>query len=935
MKKSFSSVIDYVTDDACTKLETFLRSKVDANDGEVLLKEARSALKASVEFTITRVLLLEMHAARLTGALSTGTPEAQFDEFVAHALTPAFFAHLDRRYPVLKPRLDGVLETGRTAVETLVCRMLSDRDEIRARFGVRCDRLVAVQLGLGDPHNGGQAVARLVFVDGSVLYKPRSMRLDTALDAFLAKLFAASPRRIYVPQALDRGSYGWCEFVEHRYCTGDGELVDFYTNIGRWVAVLHLLGGTDIHYENLIAAGPVPVVVDPEGLFARVVDDTPPERGHAYNMAMRLIHFSVLRTGLVPYRSAHLAFKGVDISAIGALSGQQPEIAAPALVDDGTVNARISQRMIRAAPSRNHPSERPDIERYWPNILDGFASTTEMLRDLDEKDALAPLLEGFHGGHTRDILRPTQLYVEMMRMLWHPASLHDPEAATSRARGLLGRTAAMLSISPGQIEGEIASLCRRDIPMFGGVVTAPRVASTLQRWRESKVQIQEQVLRCAMFTARMNGYSDEASKTGAVAARPRRLVDLDAKRRELAGRAVTRLVHASVRGRDATVSWISATSGPDGWKVAPVGFDIYSGLGGIAYALAGYRHEVQNDRADPVQGVDEVLHGALEMMRLAEAEEPLAGPGGFIGLGSRISAWLLLHGLVQEPGLLDGAVRNAERLREGMGTDAEFDLLGGTSGSIVPLLNLSEATGDPAWTLLAAQVAVGLESAAAVDEEGARWVNHTFGRPVGGFSHGVTGIGWSLARLALSPAIVEAQRRRWATLAGRAFSFENTLYDERCGGWRDLRVDHATFSADAWCHGSVGIGLAAADLYARTGDLFHRDLLRRASASAYARGWRHGHTLCHGNLGMLELLRRQDRLDPGMAPSSLRSDQERVLAAIEESMDEKNSTMPETFLPGLMMGIAGTVHGLNTMHPRCPLASPLLMEWRSVAPVPA
>ena len=38
MKKSFSSVIDYVTDDACTKLETFLRSKVDANDGEVLLK---------------------------------------------------------------------------------------------------------------------------------------------------------------------------------------------------------------------------------------------------------------------------------------------------------------------------------------------------------------------------------------------------------------------------------------------------------------------------------------------------------------------------------------------------------------------------------------------------------------------------------------------------------------------------------------------------------------------------------------------------------------------------------------------------------------------------------------------------------------------------------------------------------------------------------
>lgn len=930
MKRSFSAIIDHIISEACIKLDTFLQANTNENEYQAILQAGCAALKESVEFTLMRVLLLEMHAAKLTGSLSADTPEAQFDQFVTYAVTPAFFDHLNERYPVLQPRIENVLDAGRLAMETMVSRWNVDRDDIRSFFGMQCDRLISVQLGLGDPHNGGQTVARLVFSDGSILYKPRSMHLDVALEAFLAKIFANQPRRIYVPATLNRSSHGWCAFVEHRYCQDDEELADFYTNVGHWIAVLHLLGGTDIHYENLIASGPLPVVVDAEGLFSRVIDDTPPARAHAYNIATRLIHLSILRTGLVPYRSAHLAFKGVDISAVGALAEQQPEIIVPALVDDGTVNARISEKMIRVTTSRNHPTERPDIERYWPNILDGFLSTTAMLRDLDEKDALAPLLEGFHGGHTRDILRPTQLYVEMMRMLWHPASLHHPDASVNRARELLGRTAAMLSISPEQVEEEIASLCKRDIPMFGDVVTAQRTALTLQRWRESRIEIQEHVLRSAMLTVRMHSRTDEgASPTLLSITTPPGVFDIDSKRRELAERAVSRLIQLSVCGHDATITWISPISGPNGWKVAPVSFDIYSGLGGIAYVLAGYRHEMQHDRANPVQGIDDALNGALAMMRLMETEEPQTGLGGFIGLGARIWTWLLLYALLKDASLLDSAIRNAEVLRDGVAADAGFDLLEGISGLIVPLLHLGEASNDPKWHEVAAQVAARLESAAIIDELGARWLNHTFDRPIGGFSHGATGIGWSLARLSLCRTSTELQREKWQALAKQAFAFENSLYEASYGGWRDLRIDHESFSADAWCHGSVGIGLAAADLYARTGDAFYRDLLRLASTSAYSRGWRNGHTLCHGNLGMWELLQRLNRLDPDAAIPLRPSDQMQVLAAIEESMDIKGSVIPETFMPGLMVGIAGTVHGLNKMHPQCPLASPLLMEYKA------
>lgn len=932
MKRTLSAIIDHVTKDACTRLEAFLRANTSDSDGQVLLEEGRSALKASMEFTLMRVLLLEMHAARLTGRLVADTPAAQFEEFASHAVTPAFFDHLEQRYPALQPRLERALANGRLALETMVARLNADREHLRRFFGMSCDRLISVQLGLGDPHNGGQTVARLVFSDGSVLYKPRSMHLDVALESFLEAIFPERPGRIGVPRTLNRGSHGWCAFVEHRYCQNDDELVDFYTNIGHWIAVLHLLGGTDIHYENLIAAGPLPVVVDPEGLFSRVIDDTLPQRRHAYNVATQHIHLSILRTGLVPYRSNHLAFKGVDISAVGALSEQQPEIAVPALVDEGSINARISEKRIKATASRNHPSESPDIERYWPNILDGFSSTTAMLRGLDERGALASLLEGFHGGHTRDILRPTQLYVELMRMLWHPASLHKPEAAISRARDLLGRTAAMLSISPEQVEGEIASLCERDIPMFGGMVTPERTASTLQRWRESRIEIQEQVLRSAMLAVRMHRQTDEASKNTLVHTPPTGVFDIEAKRRELAERAVLQLIHLSVRGQDGTATWIGSSSSQEGWKVAPVGFDIYSGLGGIAYALAGYRHEMQQHRANFVEGIDEVLNDAISMMRLMEAEQPSDELGGFIGIGARIWAWLLLYTLMQDSSLLDSAIRSAQCLRNGLAAEIEFDLMEGISGLMVPLLHLSEATGDPSWGELAAQLATRLESAAIIDKRGACWPGHTFDRPIGGFSHGATGIGWSLARLGLSPIGTEDQRRRWNTLAKQAFSFEHSLYDAAYGGWRDLRIDHQASSADAWCHGSVGIGLAAADLYARTGEMLYRDQLRLASASAHARGWRYGHSLCHGNLGKWELLQRLNRLDPDAAVPLLPSDQESVLAAIEQSMDTKSSSIPEAFMPGLMSGIAGTVHGLNRMHPQCQLASPLLMEYKAGQP---
>jgi lantibiotic modifying enzyme len=224
-------------------------------------------------------------------------------------------------------------------------------------------------------------------------------------------------------------------------------------------------------------------------------------------------------------------------------------------------------------------------------------------------------------------------------------------------------------------------------------------------------------------------------------------------------------------------------------------------------------------------------------------------------------------------------------------------------------------------------VARRLEAAALEQGGGACWPHGAFDRPIGGFSHGASGIAWSLARLGTSESGSEPERQRWRSLARRAFEFEHGLYDAGLGGWRDLRVVDRPASSDAWCHGSVGIGLAAADIYARTGDPFYRDLLQLASRSAYARGWRSSPTLCHGNMGMCELLRRQRRLDGSADGFLSASDEAFILATVEETLGRPFGTHPDSVMPSLMVGMAGTLHGLNRMHSRCELPSPLLMEY--------
>jgi len=934
---AFARIIEHFAAPAClafTARLAELSSGLDQSEATLIQAVAEEALRNSARLRLSRLLILELHAAKLAGELTATDDASRFAQFVEHALQPAFAKHLDRRYPPLRTRLERLLDQQRNAIESLVARFIADRVELALLLGRPAGCLTGLSLGQGDLHAGGQTVARLSLEGGEVIYKPRSLRVDKVLDAFLASVFGDGVDRVRVPQVMDRGDYGWAAFVAHRYCDGDEELRTFYRGLGHWLATLRLLGGTDIHLENLIAGGPVPVIIDVESLFSIVPETAPSGYGQAYDLAAAMIRGSVLRTGIVPYRTPALGFNGADISAAGALPDQQPLVHAPIIVDEGTTAARVKVISVEMATAQNHPSPRPKVSLYWDQISEGFLEASARLHQLDAEYRLAPLLAGFEGCLVRDIRRPTQIYAELGRMLWHPASLHDEASAIERARDLLARNAAVVSIAPSapeEIMAEIDDLRYGDIPIFVAPLGRAQIDAVVADWRAMRIELEELTIRSALVATdlnqRMRDREEERSGLFYTARHPH-TDRLEVRRRKLAADAAERLLRLAVRGDDGSMTWITPEIGRSGWLVQPVYADAYFGLGGIAVVLAGYQHEVEHDRADAVDGLDEALAGALQVMRAMEIADKPQTVGGFSGYGAQIWAWLNLYGLQRKPELLARAIVRAEALeQEGFGNDQLFDIIDGAGGAIIPLLGLAEVTGNVRWHALAALAAQRLEASAIVDERGARWPMAET-EPAGGFAHGAAGIAWSLARLVLAGAGDETDRARWSSLSDKAFAFQDSLYDEALGNWIDIREGAGDNSFHTWCNGSVGIGLAAGDLYARTRDPRHLHTLRRAAAASRDK-WGASHTLCHGDMSLWELQVRAAALDPDGCAADPDEASAQIVSAIEEHRGMVGGLTRAAFTPGLMTGLAGAIHGLNRMHPKCALASPLLLEHLS------
>lgn len=900
-----------------------------AAEAGAVLDAARGALLDTVRRKVVRVIVLELNAARVTGRLVAADPAGRWAEFLDRAAEPNFWHDLTRHYPHLVTRLRAVVANRVDAVRTMVTRFAADRSRLAALLGADAGELRKVEFGAGDSHRGGHTVTLLHCTGGTVVYKPRPMEVDRRLAEFLAVLTAGDADGIRVPRAIVADGYGWAEHVAHRYCETDAELDVFYRGLGHWLAVMRLVSGTDLHAENIIACGPVPVVVDCESVFTPRPPHPPTGAGEATDLVAEQLNGTVLRTGLLPGRGAGLGWRGVDGSAMGGLPGEQPDVGMPDLVGAGTDQARVVIVPQQLPPTRNLPDPHPRLARHWPRVVAGFDEMAARITRLDQAGELEPLLATFADCVVRVIVRDTESYTELARMLWHPAGLHDQDKAERKARALLARH-SMNTRGPGDPDvhaAEVAELLNGDIPVFtttpaegwlhtpAGTVCGPRVDQVelaLHNWRTADLALERRVTHAALVSAYLNqGGEPDLHRMTTPQPDPS---SLDSRRRALAAELVRELAREAIRGSDGTATWFAPILDRSGWQTTPLTPDLYGGTLGVAVLLAAYRREVAAGRADAVDDVSDLLAETVRTAALtqrwwaAQSEHTRRRPdpvGGYIGLGSQIWCWLTLHRLGLD--CLDDAVFLAGQMPAAIAASEGPDVVVGTAGAIVPLLVLAERTGHARWVDLAVDAGRRLVDEARTDGGLVRWAAPNWPDGIGGFAHGATGIGWALRELAAVTG-----ERRFSSLAEGAAAFEETWYSRERRAWVDPR-EPGTIAA-AWCHGAVGVGLATPD----------PDVLRRAAASGLRDGIGWTHTLCHGDMGTWELL--TTAIDAGVAPDGVdRATLDAMVIGSVESEGPTTGLAREVYSPSIMSGSGGIAYQLLRMHPDCDLPSVLLL----------
>jgi type 2 lantibiotic biosynthesis protein LanM len=930
-----------------------------------------SAWLANIAYTIlyqiSKPVVLELHLARREGRLRGASPEARFKDFVRQLMDERLIVPLLATYPVLARQLVLTLEQWTDFLGEFLRNLQADWPELLALFspGAVPGPLVGIEAGKGDRHRRGRSVLALRFASGlELLYKPKPLAADVHFQELLCWLNdrgADPPLRPVT--LLDRGDYGWSEFVHASPCGSREEIVRFYQRQGGYLALLYALDATDLHNENLIAAGEHPVLVDLESLFHPRVHGGDPLLA---NLAAGTLEQSVWQVGLLPHRiwSAEESV-GVDMSGLGGAPGQMNPHRLIAWEKPGTDEMRLVRRRVELPTSENQPrlpDQDIDVADYQGDIVEGF---TRMYRLLCEHRAalVAERLTRFAHDEIRAFARPTNVYGLLWYESFHPDLLRDALDRDRFFDRLWVDTAQRPYLVP-LTTAERRDLWRGDIPLFTTFPDSRAIFSSegerldaffdrpsvelvrhrVERLGEADLAKQRWIVEASLATLRM-GREDAVGRPVTVPeqARPAGPGDPLALARSL-GRRLDELALQD----DAGAAWLGV--GPvdeSTWSLYPSGIDLYDGGSGIALFLA-YLGAITNDpaptalarKALTLQRTD--IRSWLDATGHQAQVESHPVVGAFVGLPSVIYLLTNLGVLWGEPELLDEAEALTERLPPLIEREGSFDVIHGSAGCILVLLALHSVRPSQDVLDVAVQCGHRLLATSQPMAQGIAWPTLKGEPPLGGFSHGTAGIAFSLLQLA-----GRSGDQMFRAPALRALEFDRSLFVPELSNWADLRtfasgpVRRADRDAEAassrkgmvaWCHGAPGIGLARLAALEHLDDDTVRHEIDVALVTTTRFGFVMNHSLCHGALGNAELL-----LTAAQVLGRPRDHQALARATAEITADlEAHGPVTGVPLgietPGLMTGLAGMGYELLRLAEPAKLPAALVLappRWQA------
>jgi type 2 lantibiotic biosynthesis protein LanM len=839
-----------------------------------------TGLPGQLHMMLSRMLVLELNVARLEGRLSGETPEERFASFVDELAQPANAVALLREYPVLARRTANRIRKWALRSTELLQHLADDWEEIQRHGLLPAEPGIvsAIDMDAGDTHRDGRSVALVRFTTGAtIVYKPRSLAVDlhfqqllTWLNNRLSKRMPANHFRTI--RVFSRADYGWVEFVQAGPCAAVEEVARFYQRQGGFLALLYVLGATDFHFENLIAAGEHPVLIDLEALFhssAKAVMTGPPD----VELVSDVILNSVLRIGLLPRRTwSDSDYEGADLSGLGGAAGQLSPDRVLRWAQMGTDEMRAERARVLMPGRNNRPAlngNAIDPLDYLDALVEGFSAVYRLL--MEHRTELlsdgGPLAR-FADDPVRAIIRPTRFYGLLLHESAHPDLSRDGlEWEQFLDRLWVGADEA--PYLAGVIPSERRDLLNDDIPVFTTTPTSRdvwdsvgnRVAEFLPQsgWQSvkrildgmSEEDLRDQIwmIRASMATLVLESETFRWPRFTVESGPLREPRELRAQALDQARAIGDSLIRLALR-KDDHLAWLGLTFSNRRWSLLPLQEDLYAGAPGVILTLAWLGRIAGQPR------YEETARAAFKTLqaRIDHVAPHVKSIGAFNGWGSLIYTFTHLGALWQDTTLWETAAGFVERLPPLIDDEQELDVIGGTAGCLAALLSFQKCRPSDAVTNAAIQCGEHLLATAKPMPEGIGWLTIGSATPLAGFSHGCSGIASALGELW---AVTGDERYRKAAID--AVLYERSQFLPAIGNWPRPETapaekeDRMALSV-AWCYGAPGIGLARLRLLQSIDDPILREDLAVAVETTLSEGFGTNHSLCHGALGNLDFL---------------------------------------------------------------------------------
>ena len=868
-------------------------------DSEAIYKIFVPNLFVELDRMLIRCLVLELNVARIQGSLEGSSGTERFQDFLSRLRESDTKLRFLRTYPVLARQLTTRINAWVSSSLTFLSHLCEDWNEITSAFSqhTALGCLIEANGRVGDSHRGGRSVIIARFSSGiRVVYKPRSVAADLHFNHLLDWVNRRLRRgQFRILTILDRGDHGWVEFVAAKDCASKDEIDRFYQRQGGYLALLYAMGGTDLHCDNLVAAGEDPVLLDLEALFHPAV-----ERGDSEavgEFAGRVVSSSVLRTGFVPLRVWPSGKSdGIDRSGLAAPEGQITPFGVLQLELSGTDEMHIVRKPKLIPESMHRPRLRGreiDVLDHVESVASGFRRVYELMlhyrHDLLARDG--PLAR-FQNDEVRVILRATQKYSSLLSESFHPDVLRD---AIDRDLlfDLLWVDVARRPHLSRVVQSEINDLRNGDIPLFTTRATSCHIYTSsgqeiadffpesgyasvcrrVQQMSSHDLETQLWFLRASLATLdrrRVSTVARTHSPTPLQAT-----IDHD---RLLAGAcAVGDRLEALAVQQGSEAAWIGLTmTQRHSWSIKPLDSDLYDGISGVVLFLAHLGAITEDDR------YTKLAQAGLSTVRrrMRHGLRPGTPIGAFSGYGGIIYTLTHLAVLWHWPELIEEAFAIAAGLQPLIDLDDQYDIIGGAAGCMASLFSIYRSVPRDIAMTMALRCGDRLVETAKTTAKGMGWVNARLAqRPLTGFAHGAAGIAWALMEFAELTGI-----DRFNAAAVAACNYERSLFDPLERNWPDLReleslrTDRHTRTPrfmTAWCHGAPGVGLSRLSMLRHIDDAEIHAEINIALEKTVESGFGGNHSLCHGDLGNLEVIAHASRIldvsamgSPGPADSS-------------------------------------------------------------------